>query len=41
MRKLKNVYFGNAYVRYFVLFYWCENMTGNNACNTDEITLFL
>ena len=32
--------FGNVYVRYFVFFSWCENMTCNNACNTDKITLF-
>ena len=36
-----NAYFGNAYVRYFVLFSWCENMTCNNACNTDKITFFV
>ena len=40
MRKKINTYFGNAYVRYFRFFSWCENMTCNNACNTDEITLF-
>ena len=28
------------YVRYFVFFSWCENLSYNNACNTDEKTLF-
>ena len=39
MQKKINAYFGNAYVRCFVLFSWCENITSNNACNTDEINL--
>ena len=30
----------NTYVRYFVFFSWCKNMTCSNACNTDETTLF-
>ena len=33
-----NAYFGNAYVRCFVFFSWCENMTYNNTCNTDKIS---
>ena len=32
-----NSYFGNAYVA--KIFFWCKNMTCNNACNTDKITL--
>ena len=39
MFKCINAYFGNAYVRYF-FFSWFENMTCNNACYTDELTLF-
>ena len=34
-----NVCLWNAYIRDFVLFSWCENMTCNNTCDTDEITL--
>ena len=33
MRKKINAYFGNAYVRYFVLFSCCKNVTCKNACN--------
>ena len=40
MLKWINTYFGNAYVRYFVFFFWCENLSCNNACTTDETTLF-
>ena len=35
-----NASFGYAYVRYLVFFIWCKNMTCNNACNTNDITLF-
>ena len=41
MLKKVNTYFGNAYVRYFVFFSWCENLSCNNACKIDDTTLFL
>ena len=37
-KKINALYFRNAYVRCFAFFYWYENMTCNNACNTDEIS---
>ena len=38
MRKQINAYFGNARVRYFVFFSWCENGTSNNACSASKRT---
>ena len=40
MLKWISPYFGNAYIRYFLLFSWCKNLSCNNACNTHETTWF-